>query len=190
MSAIIDYLIKMMPYMLIAVPIYIITRLIFVKRKKKKLNLLHEITLFLFVIFLVGLGSQTIIPKFEFGVNGFDIVEDRVHETNLIPFKVLYETYCEVFVNGYINYFLINFLGNIILFIPFGLIIPLLWKISTKKTLLIGFFSSFFIEFTQLFLARGTDVDDLILNTTGTLLGILLFKLLQKSFKNIVMKFK
>ncbi len=189
MSAIIDYLLDMMPYMLIAVPVYIVARFVFVKVKKKQINLLHEIILFIFVVFLVGLASQTIIPKFEFGVNGFNIVDDGIHKTNLIPFKVLYETYYEVFVNGYINYFLINFLGNIILFIPFGLIIPLLWKLSTKKTLFIGFCSSLLIEFTQLFLARGTDIDDLILNTTGTLLGILLFKLLQKYFKNFAEKF-
>ena len=70
-----------------------------------------------------------------------------------------------IFVLNY--YFLINFLGNIIMFMPFGLFIPYLWGISGKKTILIGFSSSLFIEFCQLFLSRGTDVDDLILNTLG-----------------------
>ena len=151
MSAIIRYVINMIPYMMIAVPIYLIGRLVFCKTKKVKTNWFHEITLFAFVIFLVGLASQTIIPKFETGVNGFNIVQSGIHKTNLIPFKVLFETYQEVFVNGYINYFLINFLGNIILFIPFGLIIPLLWKTSIKQTILIGFSSSLFIEICQLF---------------------------------------
>ena len=79
-------------------------------------NWYHEITLFLFVIFIVGLASQTVIPKIEFGVDGFGIVQNGIHNTNLIPFKVLTETYNEVFVNGNVNYFIINFLGNIILF--------------------------------------------------------------------------
>ncbi len=189
MGAIIRYAINMIPYMLLAAPVYLIGRVVFCKAKKAKINWFREITLFAFVVFLVGLASQTIIPKFEIGVNGFNIVKNGIHETNLIPFKVLFETYKEVFVNGYINYFLINFLGNVILFIPFGLIIPLLWKTSTKKTILIGFCSSLFIEICQLFLTRGTDIDDLILNTTGVLLGILVFKFLQKNCKSFVVKF-
>ena len=189
MSAIIRYVINMIPYMMLAVPVYLVGRLVFCKTKKVKINWYREVTLFAFVIFLVGLASQTIIPKFETGVNGFNIVRSGIHETNLIPFKVLFETYQEVFVNGYINYFLINFLGNIILFIPFGLIVPLLWKTSTVKTILIGFCSSLFIEICQLFLTRGTDIDDLMLNTTGVLLGILVIKFLQKYCKSLVEKF-
>ena len=189
MSAIIRYVINMIPYMMLAVPVYLVGRLVFCKTKKAKINWYREVTLFAFVIFLVGLASQTIIPKFETGVNGFNIVRSGIHETNLIPFKVLFETYQEVFVNGYINYFLINFLGNIILFIPFGLIVPLLWKTSTVKTILIGFCSSLFIEICQLFLTRGTDIDDLMLNTTGVLLGILVLKFLQKNCKSLVEKF-
>lgn len=189
MSAIIRYVINMIPYMIIAIPFYFISRIIFVRVKKIKINWLHEITLFAFVVFLTGLASQTIIPKFEIGVNGFSIIKNGIHKTNIIPFTVLFETYNEVVVNGNINYFLINFLGNIILFIPFGLIVPLLWKISIKKTILIGFCSSLFIETCQLFLTRGTDIDDLILNTTGVLLGILVFKFLHKYCKNFVKKF-
>jgi len=165
MSAIIGYILNMIPYMIITIPIYSIVRVIVFKTKKKKFNWYHETALILFVLFIVGLTSQTIIPKFEFGVSGFRIINTGVHETNLIPFKVLFETYKEVFVNGYVNYFLINFLGNIIMFMPFGFVIPLLWNVSNKKVIAIGLSSSLFIEFCQLFLTRGTDIDDLILNT-------------------------
>ena len=190
MRAIIGYIINMIPYMIIAIPIYLISRFIYLKIKNKKLNWYHEIVLFLFVIFIVGLASQTIIPKFESGVGGFKIIKNGIHETNLIPFKVLVETYNEVFINGYINYFIINFLGNIILFMPFGFIIPLLWNVSNKKVIIIGFCSSLFIEICQLFLTRGTDVDDLILNTLGILLGLLLYKLLYKKFNKYMDKFR
>lgn len=179
----------MMPYMILSIPLYLAGRFAFHRIKKVNTNWLRETALFAFVIFLVGLASQTVIPKFEIGINGFNIVKNGIHETNLIPFKVLFETYNEVFINGYINYFLINFLGNIILFIPFGLMIPLLWKTSAPKTLLIGFCSSLFIEVCQLFLTRGTDVDDLILNTTGVLLGVMAYKVLQRYCKKFVKKF-
>ena len=90
MSAIIRYVINMIPYMMLAVPVYLVGRLVFCKTKKAKINWYREVTLFAFVIFLVGLASQTIIPKFETGVNGFNIVRSGIHETNLIPFKVLF----------------------------------------------------------------------------------------------------
>ncbi len=190
MRTIIGYIINMLPYMILAIPIYLIVRGIIIKKHNKIINLYHELTLFIFVLFIVGLFSQTIIPKFEFGVNGFGIVKNGVHKTNLIPFKVLIETYREVFINGHIEYFLINFLGNIILFIPFGFVIPLLWNVSNRKVIVIGACISFFIEISQLLLARGTDVDDLILNTSGVILGLLLYKLLYKKNYKIMDKFK
>ena len=190
MRAILGYIVNMIPYMVITIPIYLLIRFVYLKSKHKKLNWNHEVVLFLFVIFVVGLASQTIIPKFETGIGGFKIVKSGIHETNLIPFKVLFETYNEVFVNGYINYFLINFLGNIILFMPFGFIIPLLWKVSDKKVIVIGFCSSLFIEIYQLFLTRGTDVDDLILNTLGVVFGLLCYKLFYKKFNNKIDRFR
>lgn len=190
MRTIIEYIINMLPYMIITIPIYLIVRFIFLKCKDRKINWYHEIVLCLFVLFIVGLASQTIIPKFESGIGGFKIINSGIHETNLIPFKVLIETYNEVFVNGYINYFLINFLGNIILFMSFGFIIPLLWNVSDKKVIVIGFCSSLFIEISQLFLTRGTDIDDLMLNTLGVLLGLLLYKILYKKYNKYMDKFR
>ena len=85
---------------------------------------------------------------------------------------------------------MINFLGNIIMFMPIGFCIPLLWNLSNKKIILIGFYISFSIEFCQLFLARGTDIDDLILNTLGTILGLLVFKGISKAFKKQFQKYR
>ena len=190
MSSIIRYVLNMIPYMIISIPIYLIIRFIVLNKNKKKINWYREVAMFIFAIFLMGLASQTIIPKFEFGMNGFSIVKSGIHKTNLIPFKVLFETYNEVFVNGYINYFLINFLGNIIMFMPIGFFIALLWNLSNKKIIAIGFCLSLFIEICQLFLTRGTDIDDLILNTIGTILGLLLYRVLYKKVKNFMIKFR
>lgn len=59
-----------------------------------------------------------------------------------------------------------------------------------KKVLMIGFCSSLFIETSQLFLRRGTDVDDLILNTLGVYLGLVLYKLLKKKLEKTFQRFK
>lgn len=65
---------------------------------------------------------------------------------------------------------------NIDLFIPFGMFVPLLWEKfrSFKHMALLGFSVSLFIEVMQLFTFRSTDVDDLIMNTLGTLGGYLI----------------
>ena len=175
MSAIIRFIANMIPYMLIALPVYLIVRGIIIKTKKIDVSWFRELTMLIFVLFCVGLASLTVIPRFEFGISGFDVVENGVHGTNLIPLLVFVETYREVFVNGNINYFLINFVGNIVMFIPFGLFIPFLWKTSGKRTVFIGFCVSLFIESCQLFLTRGTDIDDLMLNTVGVLIGVFLY---------------
>lgn len=191
MHAIIDYILNMIPYMIITIPVYLIIRLIILKSTHKKINWYHEISLFIFVLFIAGLASHTIIPKLEFGISGnISIVKNGIHRTNFIPFKVLLETFNEVFINRNINYFLINFLGNIIIFMPIGFSVPLLWKASDKKVVLIGFCSSVFIEFCQLFLSRGTDIDDLILNTVGAFLGLLVYKVLYKKFREYMIMFR
>ena len=191
MNAISNYIINMIPYMIIAVPIYLIIRFLMLRKSSRKFNLYHEIALLIFVIFIVGLASQTVIPKIELGINGnINILKNGTHGINLLPLKVLFETYREVFINLNINYFIINFLGNIIMFMPIGFFIPLLWEIPDKKIIIVGFLFSLFVEVCQLFLNRGTDVDDLILNTLGTILGLLVYKFLYKKFKNLIIRFR
>lgn len=177
MNKIMYFITNMIPYSSLSAPIYIIIRLIYLKNKE--INIKREIVLFLFFSFMAALASQTIIPKIEIN-DGIRIINTGGHKTNLIPFKVIAETYYEVFINKHINYFIINFLGNIIMFIPIGFLIKYLWNIDNKKVILIGSSISLFIELSQLFLQRGTDIDDIILNTLGTLIGLKLYELLKK----------
>ena len=67
---------------------------------------------------------------------------------------------------------------NVLLFIPLGLGLPLLWKDFGIwwKTVLFGFFLSALIEFAQIFTYRATDINDLMTNTLGTAVGYLLFR--------------
>jgi len=195
MSRIIEYILNMLPYMLIALPIIAIFRVISVsafKKKGIKTTLWHELGIILFTIFLVGLASQTIIPKIEFGVSGLNIVNHNLEsKINLIPGQVFIDTWRECVVNGYWNYFIINFIGNICMFIPIGFCIPVLWNgMSLKKTTLIGLGISLFIELCQIPQARGSDVDDLWLNTFGVIIGYALFVCFKYLLKDLDEKFK
>jgi glycopeptide antibiotics resistance protein len=194
MNQIIKYLLDMMPYMLTAVPAALLYRVIAVKglkSKGKQTTVYHEAGLVVFLLFLVGLASQTIIPKPDAGLYRTEISGYYSTDVNLIPFQVFVDTYNIVFAYRYIDYFIINFLGNIVMFMPVGFFLPLLWdKASLKKTVLIGFFSSLFIELCQLPFVRGTDIDDLWMNTLGVLLGFWIYRSVNKSSPSFTAKFK
>lgn len=71
---------------------------------------------------------------------------------------------------------------NVAMFVPLGFFLPLLWKKfrRLKNTLLFGVGATVFIELAQLFTYRATDINDVITNTAGALLGYLLFRLAHK----------
>ena len=66
-----------------------------------------------------------------------------------------------------------NTVLNVILFMPFGFLLPAVWKEyrSLKAVALAGLSLSLFIEILQIFTFRLTDVDDLITNTAGSVAG-------------------
>ena len=81
-----------------------------------------------------------------------------------------------------------NLFGNIVGFIPFGFILPLIYKKRRKWQLitLLTMEFSLLIEILQLVLRVGScDVDDMILNTLGGLLGYLLFYVCNKIRRKI-----
>lgn len=91
--------------------------------------------------------------------------------TNFVPFLNLlnYESTFDL---------LLNVIGNVLLFVPTGFLLPFLYKKfdTFPKTVLAGLSMSLLIELLQLpFFQRQTDVDDLILNTLGTAIGFLIW---------------
>ena len=82
-------------------------------------------------------------------------------------------------------------LGNILMFLPVGFFVALLWRQARWwRSLLAGFAASVFIEFIQLFIGRVTDIDDVMLNTLGALVGYGLFRLLRALFPRFTSKFQ
>lgn len=79
-------------------------------------------------------------------------------------------------------YAIANLGGNLLMFAPLGFLLPLLWKRFRKlwKTALFAFGTSLLIECTQTFVGRGFDVDDLLLNTLGAVLGYGAYRLLAR----------
>ena len=183
MNTIIGYIINSVPYMLLSVPFYIVTRFIILMKNKTAKNWLREIVLLIFIMYCVGVASQTFIPKIEFGNTKLFLVNQNVFgEINLIPGKVLVDSYYEVIHNYNYLYFIVDVIGNISLFVPIGFLIPTLWKnVSMKHILIIALSSSLCIELLQLPQARGTDIDDLWLNVIGAVVGFWIYTILLRN---------
>lgn len=92
-----------------------------------------------------------------------------------IPFKTIFHFFTD---SGDYKNFIINILGNIILFIPFGMA-NLILKKKQKYAILLFIFVviMFCVEALQNITGRGMfDVDDVLLNSIGMSLGFYFFK--------------
>lgn len=138
------------------------------KHKGKKYLVSHILWIYIFLLYIffalsiAGIGSI-------WDIGHYDTVI-RVEEINLIPFQS----------EGIMTYIL-----NVIMFMPFGFLLPLIWKQMRNpiKISLTGFSFSLAIELCQLFNHRNTDIDDLLMNTLGSFTGYFLWKLLRNFFK-------
>ncbi len=104
----------------------------------------------------------------------------REYHYNLVPFKEIQRYLMYYRIIGPFTVFL-NLGGNILAFVPFGLFFPLLSRRNRGffKVTLISFEVSLMVELIQLVTRVGScDVDDMILNTLGGMLGHLCFRIL------------
>lgn len=77
----------------------------------------------------------------------------------------------------------LNLLGNIVAFLPMGVFFPLIFDSKMKgfSTILISFEISVLVELIQLLSKVGScDVDDVILNTLGSIIGCILYYIVKK----------
>lgn len=124
--------------------------------------------IFLFYIYLAinvaGIGSVWDIGQYS------EII--RIQEINLIPFNS----------SGVITYIL-----NIIMFMPLGFLLPLIWEKfrNITKVFCAGLGFSLAIEVCQLFNHRATDIDDLMMNSLGAILGYFIWVCANNLFKSI-----
>lgn len=163
-----------LPVSLLFVPIYLFLRLVFITERKQKnladkISFNREAVMLFFFVFVVHLFVQTFI------------VNSGNNEINLIPFQIIIQQIQDISFNEYtFKGFILNVIGNVVIFAPIGIFAPYLFKTDLKHTALLGFLISLTIEGGQLPLPRTTDVDDLILNTIGAVVGYGIYIILKK----------
>ena len=144
--------VDVVPAAVILLPLFLILYFTVYKRSFRKTSLYCLFCLYLAAVFsLVGIPNVTYFrPELNL---------------NLIPFRGIITD-------------LKNSILNIALFVPLGLFLPLMWTRFRRfrPAAVFGFCLSLTIELLQMLTFRATDVNDLITNLVGTVIGFLLIK--------------
>lgn len=167
---------------------------------EKKGNPLGLVTIVGYIVFALYLFLVVKILLFKFGsldrellTAQWEIVRsdpgailERFHtRANLVPFHEI-QSYLQAIQQNGSGHSLVNFAGNIVAFMPFGFLLPLLFAKKASgmgKVVWLSFLLSLLLETTQLVMSCGTfDVDDLLLNTTGGLSGYVMYRLVRLTF--------
>ncbi|MCM1267172.1 MAG: VanZ family protein [Bacteroidales bacterium] len=115
-----------------------------------------------------------------------NVVRQGFHTANLVPFKTI-KMYIEY---SYKLNSVENLAGNVLAFIPFGILFPMAAEKDRFFVMLLNVFVLVLgIELFQLFSAFGAfDVDDILLNCLGAALGFGMYRLARQNFTCILPK--
>lgn len=160
------------PMLIIITVIVSSLRITYLITKHKKFQIHKELIYLIFIIYILCLFHVVTFQDINYG------------ESNFIPFK-------EIFRYDFgSDKFIKNILGNIMLFIPYGFLASYLLKnrkfsVITILTVIV----SLTIEMVQYYIGRVFDIDDIILNLLGGIIGFLIF-IAVDAVKNKVKIFK
>lgn len=147
------------PMLVIFVVILSTIRLAYLSIHKEKFIFYKEFLNLIFIIYVLLLYQ--LLTNVETNTSG---------GYNLIPFTEItrYEVGSKLFMY--------NVIGNIVIFIPFGYFVSGYIKASKVSHILaVSIISSLTVEVVQLQIGRSFDVDDIILNVCGAIIGFLLY---------------
>lgn len=138
----------------------------------------------LFILYIVFVFYFLLISEI-YGRTG----EMREYHYNLILFKEIkrfwnYRNQLGIFATA------TNLLGNVLIFLPFGFFMAMASRYrSFLSTVIYSFALSLTIELSQLFMKVGCfDVDDLLLNTIGGMIGFVAFSICNVIRRNYAKK--
>ena len=168
-NAIKEVLYDTWPMIALTCVVLITIRLTYLIKYKQKMNIGNEMMMLAFIVYILCL---------------FQIVTSQdvssVHGVNVTLFKELtrYQIGSRLFIR--------NIIGNILMFIPFGFFTSYYLKLDKKRIIFyITMVVSIVIELIQLKIGRAFDVDDIILNVVGSLLGYFMYRLMDKIFGDL-----
>ena len=165
-----NIILEIIPMIILFSLVAIMLRVVISLYNHEKINIFNDFKMLIYVIYLFVLFQ--LVTTIDF----------RSYSNNFIPFKEIlrYDITSKLFVR--------NVIGNIVIFIPFGYLISDTIYMNTKHknifiVLMFVLLTSLGIETTQMYIGRSFDVDDIILNFVGGLIGYFAFLIIKKIFK-------
>ena len=166
--------------MILLILIWLFLRFIFLKITYKEIKFKNEIIVNSFAIYIILLIKITLLP---ISINAISF--DETYKLNFEYLPISLTPIITLIDNGSIFLMVKNILGNIFLFIPFGLIAPCIFKKlkNLKLIIIVSLIVSSSIEIIQLIEyifsisvnTRITDINDIILNVLGSFIGFYIF---------------
>jgi len=150
-------------------------RITYLIKNKKEFVLYKEIFYLFFLMYILLL----------FQIVTFEDTSIYIDGNNLVPFKEIlrYKIGSRLFFK--------NVIGNIVLFIPYGLFASMYTKIEKPfHAICLVFFASVTVEVTQAMIGRIFDIDDIILNMIGGFIGFGIYSLTSRIGYSIPRVFK
>lgn len=176
------------PFLMVAITaLWILVRAYFCK-KKNQFHWKRELQLILVYICIVVVARFTFFP---FGKVDGKIQPLIFDAARLFPPRLNFVPLVNLFDYPKLSEAMLNLIGNTAMFIPLGIVWPIVYKeLNThKKVIAAGVGFSLLIEILQLpFYDRVTDIDDLILNSLGYVTGYGLY-LLVKQIGKLIKKY-
>ena len=154
------------PMLFISLVILVSLRISYLIKHKEEFILYKEVFLLIFILYILCLFQV---------VTSQDI---NIYEgNNFIPFSEIFR-----YEIGS-RYFFKNIIGNVVMFMPYGFFVGKYASLkNTKLTLFLLILASLSIEVTQLLIGRVFDVDDILLNVIGGIIGYIVYRFIDKIY--------
>lgn len=185
-NSVINQFIQVIPITLLVGLLYIIFRFLKLKKNNSDINYKREILYLIFICYIVGLFNLVLVPInfwviiwynvfYNFNENPFAGIFDFSY--NFIPtiYKIIIGEYT---IDSWVKAMIV---GNFLMFIPMGILLSLCFENVNKKNIFkYAVLIPLAIEVLQLVVGRSFDIDDLLMNFLGIVIGYFIVELVKK----------
>lgn len=185
-NSVINQFIQVIPITLLVGILYIIFRFLKLKKNNSDINYKREILYLIFICYIVGLFNLVLVP-----INFWNIIWYNIfYNFNENPFAGIFDfsynfipTIYKIIIGEYTpdNWVKAMIVGNFLMFIPMGILLSLCFENVNKKNIFkYAVLIPLAIEVLQLVVGRSFDIDDLVMNFLGIVIGYFIVELVKK----------
>lgn len=190
-NSVINQFIQVIPITLLVGILYIIFRFLKLKKNNSDINYKREILYLIFICYIVGLFNLVLVP-----INFWNIIWYNIfYNFNENPFAGIFDfsynfipTIYKIIIGEYTpdSWVKAMIVGNFLMFIPMGILLSLCFKNFKKKNMFkYAILIPFTIEVLQLVVGRSFDIDDLVMNFLGIVIGYYIVGSVKKCLINV-----